>query len=353
MKIEQRWSRGRKDCARGKHTQNWINKALSWSVRVCASVSVQVCVCVCVCLLTSIPFFRGIRNRHKGNSRDRQQATGRGGYSNWFLQIPRSGLPWPGLTVQAGAQANRLWAGSGSSSSRASEWVSGIQSRTSLILSMSWRKNSFNVLPYPKSIKSWIIATLEVEVDVEMEMEGQYVRGGYMPRVRGSAPPPHLRTESQGPGRLTLRVPLAVFPFPSPSPSPSPCLPLTVFLSRYPNRSPHLFAVPRTWVYFALAFLFLFFACFASLCFALFSCLVCSRLFSLHRWILSWLAPQRGDPLCRLYFNSSKGGPGRAQLRVKCSSYTQLCVCVSEVYLAKGDRVVLTSNCCIVNDFTD
>lgn len=351
MKIEQRWSRGRKDCARGKHTQNWINKALSWSVRVCASVSAQVCVCVCVCLLTSIPFFRGIRNRHKGNSRDRQQATGRGGYSNWFLQIPRSGLAWPAPTVQAGAQANRLWAGSGSSSSRASEWVSGIQSRTSLILSMSWRKNNFNVLPYPKSIKSWIIATLEVEVDVEMEMEGQYVRGGYMPRVRGSAPPPHLRTESQGPGRLTLRVPLAVFPFPSPSPSPSPCLPLPISQSQSPFVccAAHLgLLCPR------FPFPFLCLLRFALLCFALFSCLVCSRLFSLHRWILSWLAPQRGDPLCRLYFNSSKGG--QAELNCESSavhSHSCVCVCVSEVYLAKGDRVVLTSKCCIVNDFTD
>lgn len=57
------------------------------------------------------------------------------------------------------------------------------------------------------------------------------------------------------------------------SASPPGCIPFSLFLSpclplpaRYPNRSPHLFAVPRTWVYFALAFLFLFFACFALLC---------------------------------------------------------------------------------------
>lgn len=151
-----------------------------------------------------------------------------------------------------------------------------------------------------------------------MEMEGQYVRGGYMPRVRGSAPP-HLRTESQGPGRQTLQVPMAVFPLPLPIPLPLP-LPLSQSQSPFVCCAAHLgLLCPR------FPFPFLCLLRYALLCFAL----LCSpALFALASsgFIVGYSPDSLSFVQTVLY--RQQGGLGIAQLRVKCSLYTQLCVCV-------------------------
>lgn len=147
------------------------------------------------------------------------------------------------------------------------------------------------------------------------------------------------------------------------SASPPGCIPFPLSLSLCMSSSPDIpIAVPICLLCRALGFtlpsLSFSFSLLASLRFAL----LCSpALFALasSAFIVGYSpdSPRSVAILCAdCTLTPARGG----QPELNCESsavHTHSCVCVSvcvsEVYLAKGDRVVLTSKCCIVNDFTD
>lgn len=144
-------------------------------------------------------------------------------------------------------------------------------------------------------------------------MEGQYVRGGYMPRVRGRGTTTLEDRESRSRQTDTASPPGCI-PFPIPSPYPSPDIPI---------------AVPICLLCRALGFtlpsLSFSFSLLASPRFAL----LCSpALFALASsgFIVGYSPDSRSFVQTVLYLQ--QGGLGRAQLRVNCSLYTQLCVSV-------------------------